>query len=68
MKACEAGSMEICIALLRGGCNPFLHDNQGKDAAFYARLQHPTTQIAEMLEAYIADINQGMQQDANMEG
>ena len=38
MKACEAGNMEICIKLLRAGCNPFIQDNQGKDAAFYARL------------------------------
>ena len=71
MKAAEAGSMEICIALLRAGCNPFITDNQGKDAAFYAKLQHPLTQIAEMLMAYMDDINQGMggggnQKDAAM--
>ena len=45
MKACESGNMEICIALLQNGCDPFLADKNNRKADEYAAVNHPDKNI-----------------------
>ena len=55
MKAAEAGSMDICVLLLRAGANPLLQDNGGRTAARFAQLNHPDKEIHNMLNNYCAN-------------
>ena len=58
MKACEVGHKEICIFLLKQGSNPFFHDIRGvnRTASWHARVNHPNSDIADTIDAYIEEI------------
>ena len=63
MKAAESGNMNIVIALLRAGCNPFREDVQGRTADVYAEANHPTMNIHTILREYMEEIKNGMLDD-----
>lgn len=64
MEAAGAGSIDCVLFMLRLGSNPWFHDVRGihRTAAWYARVNHPQSNIAELLEQYIAEIEQPNQQ------
>ena len=61
MKAAEFGSMDICVALLKAGSDPFVVDTHGRNAEFYAKTSHPDRQIHVMLKAYMDSISNATQ-------
>ena len=60
MKAAEVGNKNCCMFLLRQGSNPFFHDIRGqhRTAAWYARVNHPESDIADIIDKYIEEITQ----------
>ena len=58
MFAAEVGNYDAVVYLLRAGANPWFHDSRGihRTAAWYAKVNHPSSGIAQLLEDYIAEV------------
>jgi len=53
MKACECGSKEIVVLMLKAGADATIKDNRDCDAYNYAITNHPLANLHKIIEEYL---------------